>query len=55
VERDNWSAEISLQNAFDERAQLYRYAECTTQVCSRQPYIVSNRPRTISINFGQKF
>ncbi|MDR3506974.1 MAG: TonB-dependent receptor [Caulobacteraceae bacterium] len=55
VERDNWSLELSILNAFDTRAQMYRYAECTIQICGQEPYIVPNRPRTISIRFGQKF
>lgn len=55
VDRDNWRAEISLQNAFDEHGQLYRYALCLTQVCGNEPYIVPTRPQTIEITFGQKF
>ncbi len=55
LEKNNWSLELSLTNAFDTRGQLYRFAECTTQVCSRQPYIVTDRPRTIGLTFGQKF
>ncbi|MEO8926053.1 MAG: TonB-dependent receptor [Caulobacteraceae bacterium] len=55
VGRDNWSLELSLINAFDTRAQLYRYAECTIQLCGHEPYIVPSRPRTIALRFGQKF
>jgi iron complex outermembrane receptor protein len=55
VERDAWSAELFVENLFDERAQDYRYAECTTQVCDRQTYVVPSRPRLIGIKFGQRF
>ncbi len=55
IGRDNWTVELSLQNVFDERAQLYRYSECTPGVCGAQTYIISNRPRTIGLTFGQKF
>jgi outer membrane receptor protein involved in Fe transport len=62
IAKDNWTLDLSLLNAFDTRAQLYRYAECTIAVCgSTVPgvpkgiYVVPNRPMTISIKFGQKF
>ncbi len=55
VEKDNWSVELFVQNAFDERAQLGRYAECTPAVCGNEPYILPNQPRTIGLKFGQKF
>jgi outer membrane receptor protein involved in Fe transport len=55
VERDAWSLELYVQNVLDERAQNYRYAECTTQVCDKEVYIVPGRPRLIGIKFGQKF
>ena len=55
VAKGNWFIDLSLSNAFDTRAQLYRYAECTPQVCGSEPYIGTNRPRTIALKFGQKF
>jgi len=55
VERDSWHAEIFVENAFNTLADLYTYAECTTQVCGHEPYIVPNTPRMIGIRFGQKF
>jgi outer membrane receptor protein involved in Fe transport len=53
--KDNWMAELTLDNAFDERAQLYRYAECTPTVCGPETYIIPNRPRTVSLHFSQSF
>ena len=55
VEKDNWTAEIALQNAFDDRSQRAIYAECTTQICGNEPYIVPSRPRTIALRFGERF
>ena len=53
--RDNWMLELSIDNVFDERATLYRYSECTPDVCGPQTYILPNRPRTIGLTFDQKF
>jgi iron complex outermembrane recepter protein len=55
IATDNWTLDLFVENAFDERAQQYRYAECVTQVCDAQTYIVPSRPRLIGIKFGQKF
>jgi len=53
--KDNWNVDLTLQNAFDERAQLYRYSECTPTVCGPETYVIPNQPRTIAISFSQKF
>jgi outer membrane receptor protein involved in Fe transport len=53
--RDNWTVEFALENAFDERDQQYRYAECTPTVCGPETYIIPGRPRTFEIRFSQKF
>lgn len=55
LENDHYALELSILNAFDERDQLYRYAECTTQICGAEPYIATNTPRTIGLRFSQKF
>jgi iron complex outermembrane receptor protein len=55
VEQDNWTLELSVQNLFDERGQLGRYAECTPGTCGFEPYILPTQPRTVGITFGQKF
>ncbi len=55
VEKDNWTFEFSLLNAFDSRGDVYRYAECTTQICGFEPYVVPSKPRTFGVRFGQKF
>ena len=53
--RDNWMIELSLKNAFDERAQLGRYAACTPETCGFQTYILPSQPRTIGVTWSQKF
>jgi iron complex outermembrane receptor protein len=56
AERDGMTAEFFIDNAFDRRADIYNYAECTEQVCGAiAVYHVPNRPRTFGIRFGQKF
>ena len=63
IAKDRWTLEISLLNAFDTRAQLYRYTECTIAVCAGGAnltnqgvtYIVPNKPRTLAVRFGEKF
>lgn len=47
------SAEVVVENAFDKRAQLSRYAECGQ--CFQRPYIVANTPRTIGLRLGHHF
>jgi iron complex outermembrane recepter protein len=60
VQRDKWSAEMFVTNAFDERVSLYRYSECDVTICSNPDfggivYGIANRPRTIGLKFSQKF
>jgi hypothetical protein len=55
VSHDNWNAELSVSNLFDSHGQLYRYAQCTTQVCGFEPYVVPTQPRLIAVTFSQKF
>ncbi len=57
---DNWHFELFADNLFDERAHLYRYAECDVSLCvasgaGSHVYSVVTRPRTIGIRFGQRF
>jgi iron complex outermembrane recepter protein len=48
-----WTAEIYVENAFDERAQLTRFQECGQ--CFQRPYAVVYTPRTIGLRVGTKF
>lgn len=53
--RGDWDLTLFLNNAFDERGNVYRYAECAEAVCGFQTYIVPTRPRTFGIRLGKKF
>lgn len=55
IGHDDWMIELSLQNAFDERAQLGRYAACTPETCGYEVYVLPSQPRTIGITWNQKF
>jgi len=61
LRRGAYSLTLFIDNAFDERAELYRYQECATNVCGAavgQPfttYTGTNQPRTIGLIFRQEF
>jgi len=63
---EDWGLELFIKNAFDERAEIARYAECSTfrpagegvpvastPLCGLQAYTVTNMPRTIGITFSK--
>ncbi|MBP7135874.1 MAG: TonB-dependent receptor [Sphingomonadaceae bacterium] len=52
AEFDKFSLEAFVDNAFDERGQISRFAQCGS--CSRS-YIVPITPRTIGLRVGSKF
>ena len=53
IEWQRISAELFIENAFDERAQLTRFQECGQ--CFQRPYAVVTTPRTIGIRVGTRF
>jgi outer membrane receptor protein involved in Fe transport len=53
--RDNWKLEFFLENATDERAELYKFTQCAEAVCGEQAYTVTNQPRTFGVRFSQEF
>jgi iron complex outermembrane recepter protein len=53
MEWDKFTAALFVNNAFDERAQISRYQQCS--ICFQRPYIVPNTPRTIGLRVGAKF
>jgi outer membrane receptor protein involved in Fe transport len=55
IAKDRYSVDLFLHNAFDERAQIFKWAGCATDVCGVNPHIVTNQPRTIGLRFSQKF
>jgi outer membrane receptor protein involved in Fe transport len=53
--KDGWNVELFLSNAFNELAQVSRFAQCAEAVCGSEVYVVPQRPRTIGIKFSQEF
>ena len=53
--KDSWSIDLFLKNAFDERAEMSRFAQCAALTCGNQPYTVIAQPRTFGIRFSQSF
>lgn len=49
----NFSAELFVQNLFDERAELSRFIACGS--CFQRVYTVTSTPRTIGLRMGAKF
>jgi iron complex outermembrane recepter protein len=56
IQMNSFHYSIYINNAFDKRAVLDRYAECDVLLCGAiAQYVVPNQPRTIGVKFGQKF
>ena len=65
ISRNNWSMSVYVNNVFDERADIFRFANCAETVCGAsgvvpeypngQVYTVTNQPRTFGVRFSQKF
>ena len=54
--------ELFINNLFDRQAITYRYAECASfksdtgaPLCGQQSYAGVTTPRTVGLQFGQKF
>jgi outer membrane receptor protein involved in Fe transport len=52
--RDNTMLQLYVTNATDKRAQLSRFTQ-SNPVNNNQVYIIPAQPRTIALQFGQKF
>jgi len=56
IAKDGYSIELYLGNAFDERAEIFKWAACNTGVCGPgNLHVVTNQPRTLGLRFSQKF
>ena len=54
TEHNGTSVGVFISNLFDQRAELTRFTNCRSTVCT-SPYIVPAQPRTIGIKYGMKF
>jgi iron complex outermembrane receptor protein len=52
--KGSWSAELYLENAFDNRGQSFRYTSCSPVTCTLVN-VIPIRPRMVGLTFGQKF
>ncbi len=52
---NQWSFDTYLKNAFDNRGQLARYAECQAIVCGGTTYIIPIPPRTFGVRASYDF
>jgi iron complex outermembrane receptor protein len=52
--KGSWSAELYLENAFDNRGQSFRYTSCSPATCTLVN-VIPIRPRMVGVTFGQKF
>jgi outer membrane receptor protein involved in Fe transport len=69
IDAGSWTVGLFIDNAFDRRADLYRFVQCpifqpgsggsdafsSTVVCGGRSYIQTNMPRTVGLRIGQKF
>jgi iron complex outermembrane receptor protein len=66
IAKGNFTAELFADNAFDKRAEVYRFSECTIfgtstslyagqPICATKPLANIATPRTIGVRFGQRF
>lgn len=55
VASEEWHLTLFVNNAFDERGNVYRFAQCAEAVCGTTTYVVPTRPRTVGIRLGRKF
>jgi len=56
IARDGYTLELFVNNVFDERGQLDRWAQCDASICGFSgTYITPVMPRTIGLRFGQRF
>ena len=55
IGKNNWSFDFYVKNATDERSELSRFAQCSTDICGFQPYTINGVPRTFGIRFSQEF
>ena len=53
--KNQWSFDAYVKNAFDNRGEIGRYAECQVTFCGEQTYIIPIQPRTLGIRATYDF
>ncbi|MDE2407778.1 MAG: TonB-dependent receptor [Xanthomonadaceae bacterium] len=53
--KDSWAIDVFLNNAFNTRAQMSRFAQCAALTCGHEPYTVIAQPRTLGVRFSKQF
>ncbi len=55
IKHDNWTFDVFVQNAFDERGELTRNTFCSIQFCSNSSRTFTIKPQFFGMRWGQKF
>ena len=65
IKKDKWGLDLYLKNAFDNRGEIAKYAECQAVlrvngvpqgvICGNQPYVIPVQPRTFGIRLTRDF
>ncbi len=53
-EHNGMQLEVRVDNVINTLGELTRFAACTPTTCN-QPYVIPVQPRTVWLQFGQKF
>jgi outer membrane receptor protein involved in Fe transport len=53
--RGNWKVQAYIENAFDRRGELTRFAQCAFAVCQSNYHAYPITPENFGIKFGEKF
>ena len=54
LQKNSWTASLNIENLFDGHGQISRYLSCSPAFCTT-PYVVPVRPRTFTLQVGQRF
>ncbi|MGB6354165.1 MAG: TonB-dependent receptor [Steroidobacteraceae bacterium] len=54
VQRNGMQVQVRVENVFNTLGELTRFSACTPVTCN-QPYVIPVQPRTVWLQFGQKF
>jgi outer membrane receptor protein involved in Fe transport len=53
--KGNWKVQAYIENAFDRRGELTRFAQCAFAVCQSNYHAYPTTPENFGIKFGEKF